>query len=435
MRFFCFYLIEKINIKMLFNIQFMIINEDFFDELESENITNDEIDDIVSDEEKNYSYQICLSIWDSTMDYKDVPYEKIVDDICKPLRRKLIYFLECLSYITEYDEPVFIIHAKDRDSVSDEIHSHNGVLYKLGISYCGHCSSSIGFDIKINHNIHRVKQAYNFARLISMKLYKRECYTYLDCGAEITPFCLNKSLFNREDSLWDDRSYATLYIINFERWCKQLGFFPNGNDIRDLLDTYKYEFINIFNTETKNIINMKRINLKKEIMTDGSCIESFMDINYNDIEVSSMCFPNYSYDLNYGKSTYDTLCDLKKLLNETPSKVVLKAVFGKCAEKEIMALIFIFEHIYQEIDTYSKSKEKKYNTMYVIRIDLDPLYLVNKYFDEDDIDDFVNYMRPVEHIGFDTRKIISEIFNKVQGKSNKRDVDTILKKVKEVKGK
>ena len=43
---------------MLFNNQFMIINEDFFDELESENITNDEIDDIVSNEEKKYSCQI-----------------------------------------------------------------------------------------------------------------------------------------------------------------------------------------------------------------------------------------------------------------------------------------------------------------------------------------------------------------------------------------
>ena len=47
---------------MLFNNQFMIINEDFFDELESENITNDEIDDIVSNEEKKYSCQICVSI-------------------------------------------------------------------------------------------------------------------------------------------------------------------------------------------------------------------------------------------------------------------------------------------------------------------------------------------------------------------------------------
>ena len=73
--------------------------------------------------------------------------------------------------------------------------------------------------------------------------------------------------------------------------------------------------------------------------------------------------------------------------------------------------------------------------MYVIRVDLDPLYLVNRYFDEDDTDEFVNYMKPIEHIGFDTRKIISEIFNKVHGKSNKGDVDTILKRVKEIKGK
>ena len=148
----------------------MIINEDFFDELESEIITND---DIVSNEEINYSCQICLSIWDSKMDYKDIPYEKIVDDICKPLRRKLIYMLEYLPYITEYDEPIFIIHAKNRDSVSDEIHSHNGVLYKLGISYCGHCSSSIGFDIKFNHTINSVKHAYKFAELLSMKLCKK----------------------------------------------------------------------------------------------------------------------------------------------------------------------------------------------------------------------------------------------------------------------
>ena len=410
----------------------MIINEDFFDELESDNITNDEIDDIVSNEEKKYSCQICLSIWDPTMDYIDIPYEKIVDDICKPLRKKLIYMLEYLPYITEYDEPVFIIHAKSRDSVSDEIHSHNGVLYKLGLSYCGHTSSAIGFDIKINHNIHSVKQAYNFAELISTKLYRRECYTYLDCGDEITPSCLNKSLFNREDSLWDDRSYATLFIINFEMWCEQLGFFANGNDIRDLFDTYKYEFINIFDTETKNITNMKKINLKKEIMSDGSCIDSFMDIDYDDVEVSAMCFPNYTYDLNSGKSTYETLCDLKRLFNETPSKVVLKPVFGKCAGKEIMALIFIFKHLYQESAPYDESKEKKHNVMYVIRVDLDPLYLVNRYFDEGDTDEFVNYLKPIEHIGFDTRKIISEIFNKVQGKSNKGDVDTILKKVKEI---
>ena len=100
-----------------------------------------------------------------------------------------------------------------------------------------------------------------------------------------------------------------------------------------------------------------------------------------------------------------------------------------------MALIFIFKHIYQEIDTYYKSKEKKYNVMYVIRVDLDPLYLVNKYFNEGDTDKFVNYMRPIEHIGCDTKKIISEIFNKVQGKPNKGDVNTILKKVKDVKGK
>ena len=84
----------------------MIINEDFFDELESDNITNDEIDDIVSSEEKNYSCQICLSIWDSKIDYEDIPYEKIVDDICKPLRKKLIYLLEYLPYITEYDEAI-----------------------------------------------------------------------------------------------------------------------------------------------------------------------------------------------------------------------------------------------------------------------------------------------------------------------------------------
>ena len=44
-------------------------------------------------------------------------------------------------------------------------------------------------------------------------------------------------------------------------------------------------------------------------------------------------------------------------------------------------------------------------------------------------------MKPIEHIGFDTRKIISEIFKKAQGKSNKGDVETILKKVKVVKGK
>lgn len=414
----------------------MIINEDFFDELKSENIANDEIDDIVSNEEKKYSCQICLSIWDSKMDYRDIPYEKIVDDICKPLRRKLIYLLEYLPYITEYDEPVFIIHTKNIDSVSDEIYSHNGVLYKLGISYCGHTSSAIEFDIKINHNIHRVKQAYKFAELISTKLYKREreCYTYLDCGDEITPSCLNQSLFKRgcEYDLWDIRTYATLFIINFERWCDHLGFCPNGNDIRDLLDTYKYEFINIFDTETKNITNMRKINLKKEIMTDGSCIDSFMNIDYDDMEVSAMCFPNYTYDLNSGKSTYETLCDLKKLLNETPSKVVLIPVFGKCAEKEIMALIFIFKHLYQESLPYDNSKEKKCNTMYVIRVDLDPLYLENRYFDEGDTDEFVNYMKPIEHIGFDTRKIISEIFNKVQGKSNKRDVDIIFKKVKDV---
>ena len=61
---------------MLFNNQFMIINEDFFDEIESENITNDKIDDIVSNEEINYSCQICLSIWNPTIDYKDIPYEK-----------------------------------------------------------------------------------------------------------------------------------------------------------------------------------------------------------------------------------------------------------------------------------------------------------------------------------------------------------------------
>ena len=51
----------------------MIINEDFFDELESEIITND---DIVSNEEINYSCQICLSIWNPTIDYRDIPYEK-----------------------------------------------------------------------------------------------------------------------------------------------------------------------------------------------------------------------------------------------------------------------------------------------------------------------------------------------------------------------
>lgn len=421
---------------MLFNNQFMIINEDFFDELESENITNDEIDDIVSNEKKKYSCQICLSIWDSKMDYEDIPYEKIVDDICKPLRKKLIYLLEYLPYITEYDEPVFIIHAKGRDSVSNEIHSHNGVLYKLGISYCGHCSSAIEFNIKINHNIHNVKQSYKFAELISTKLYKRECYTYLDCGDEITPSCLNQSLFERgcEYDLWNERTYANVFIINFERWCEKLGFFPNGNDIRDLFDTYKYEFENIFYTETRNIINMKKINLKKEIMTDGSCIDSFMDIDSDDMEVGAMCFPNYTYDLNSGKSTYETLCDLKKLLNETPSKVVLKPVFGTCAKKEIMSLIFIFKHLYQKSAPYDESK-KKLNVMYVIRVDLDPLYLVNKYFNEGDTDEFVNYMKPIEHIGFDTKKIISEIFNKVQGKPNKGDVNTILKKVKDVKGK
>ena len=81
----------------------MRINEDFFDELEPENITNDKIDVI---EEKKCPYQICLSIWDSKMDYKDIPYENIVDDICKPLRNKLIYLLEYLPYITEYDEPI-----------------------------------------------------------------------------------------------------------------------------------------------------------------------------------------------------------------------------------------------------------------------------------------------------------------------------------------
>lgn len=417
---------------MLFNNKFMIINEDFFDELESDNITNDEIDDIVSNEEKKYSCQICLSIWDSKMDYEDIPYEKIVDDICKPLRKKLIYLLEYLPYITEYDEPVFIIHAKDIDSVSDETHSHNGVLYKLGISYCGHRSSAIEFDIKINHNIHSAKQAYKFAELISTKLYKRECYTYLDCGNEITPYCLNQSLFKRgcEYDLWNDHIYATVFIINFERWCENLGFFPNGNNIRSLFNTYKCEFENIFYTKTINIINMRKINLKKEIMTDGSCIDSFIDIGFNNVEVSAMCFPNYTYDLNPGKSTYETLCDLKKLLNETPSKVVLKPLFGKCAEKEIMSLIFIFKHLYQESAPYSESKEKKCNVMYVIRVDLDPLYLVNRYFDGDDTDEFVNYMRPIEHIGFDTKKIISEIFNKVQGKTNKGDVDTILKKVK-----
>lgn len=170
-------------------------------------------------------------------------------------------------------------------------------------------------------------------------------------------------------------------------------------------------------------------------MTDGSCIDSFIDIDFNNLKVSAMRFPNYSYDLNPGKSIYESLDDLKKLLNDTPSKVVLKPVFGKCAGKEIMSLIFIFKHIYQEVDTYYKSKEKKCNVMYVIRVDLNPLYLVNRYFDKGDMDEFVNYMRPIEHIGFDTRKIISEIFNKVQGKSNKKDVDTILKKVKEIEGK
>ena len=414
----------------------MIINEDFFDELESENITNDEIDDIVSNEEKKYSCQICLSIWDSKMDYKDIPYEKVVDDICKPLRRKLIYLLEYLPYITEYGEPVFIIHAKGRDSVSDEIHSHNGVLYKLGISYCGHCSSAIEFNIKINNNIHSVKQAYKFAELISTKLYKRECYTYLDCGDEITPSCLDRGLFKRgsEYDMWYNRTYANVFIINFERWCDRLGFFANGNDIRDLFDTYKCEFENIFYTETRNIKNMKKLNLKKEIMTDGSCIDSFMDIDSDDMEVGAMCFPNYTYDLNSGKSTYETLCDLKKFLNEIPSKVVLKPVFGTCAKKEIMSLIFIFKHLYQKGAPYDESK-KKLNVMYVIRVDLDPLYLVNRYFDEGDTDEFINYMKPIEHIGFDTKKIISEIFKKAQGKSNKGDVDTILKKVKVVKGK
>ena len=83
---------RKDKYKNAFNNKFMIINEDFFDELESENITNDEIDDIVSNEERKYSYQIRLSIWDSSMDYIDIPYEKIVDDICKPLRMKLIFF-------------------------------------------------------------------------------------------------------------------------------------------------------------------------------------------------------------------------------------------------------------------------------------------------------------------------------------------------------
>ena len=341
--------------------------------------------------------------------------------------------LEYLPYITEYDEPVFIIHAKGRDSVSDEIHSHNGVLYKLGISYCGHCSSAIEFNIKINNNIHSVKQAYKFAELISTKLYKRECYTYLDCGDEITPSCLDRGLFKRgsEYDMWYNRTYANLFIINFERWCDKLGFFANGNDIRDLFDTYKCEFENIFYTETRNIKNMKKLNLKKEIMTDGSCIDSFMDIDSDDMEVGAMCFPNYTYDLNSGKSTYETLCDLKKLLNETPSKVVLKPVFGTCAKKEIMSLIFIFKHLYQEIAPYDESK-KKLNVMYVIRVDLDPLYLVNRYLDKGDTDKFVNYMKPIEHIGFDTKKIISEIFKKVQGKTNKRDVDTILKKIKGV---
>ena len=95
-----------------------------------------------------------------------------------------------------------------------------------------------------------------------------------------------------------------------------------------------------------------------------------------------------------------------------------------------MSLIFIFKHLYQESAPYSESNEKKCNVMYVIRVDLDPLYLVNRYLDEGDTDEFVNYMKPIEHIGFDTKKIISEIFNKVQGKTNKGDVDTILKKVK-----
>ena len=154
-----------------------------------------------------------------------------------------------------------------------------------------------------------------------------------------------------------------------------------------------------------------------------------MDIDYDDIEVSAMFFPNYTYDLNSGKSTYETLCDLKKLLNETPSKVVLKPVFGTCAKKEIMSLIFIFKHLYQKSAPYDESK-KKLNVMYVIRVDLDPLYLVNRYLDKGDTDKFVNYMKPIEYIGFDTKKIISEIFNKAQGKANKRDVETILKKIK-----
>ena len=99
-----------------------------------------------------------------------------------------------------------------------------------------------------------------------------------------------------------------------------------------------------------------------------------------------------------------------------------------------MSLIFIFKHLYQKGAPYDESK-KKLNVMYVIRVDLDPLYLVNRYFDEGDTDEFINYMKPIEHIGFDTKKIISEIFKKAQGKSNKGDVDTILKKVKVVKGK
>lgn len=414
----------------------MIINEDFFDDLNSEEITTDEIDDIVSHEDEKYSYQICLSIWDSGIDYTNTPYEKIVDEICKPLRKKVIYLFDYLPYIKEHGEPVFIIHAKNKKDISDKIYTHNGILYQLGETFCGHTFYAIQFNIKINHNIHSVKVAYKFAEVLLTKLYNKTCYSYLDCGDKISLSYLSPGLAKRDEyTLWNDYDYSTLFINHFERWCKQLGFFPDGNDIRKILNTYPYEFKNLFDIEVKNISDLKKINLKKEILTDGSCIDSFLDIYKDDVEVSAMCFPNYTYDLNQGKSTYKSLEDFRKLLNETPSEVVLKPVFGICAKTEIMALIFIFKHIYQEIDTYDKGSGKEYNTMYAIRVDLEPVYLVNKYFDKNDITEFVNYMRPVERIGFDTKKIISEIFKKVQGNANKSAVDKILKKVKEAEGK
>ena len=93
------------------------LNEDFFDDFDSNNLIDDTVDDSVSDPDYTYHIQFIIYMYPFIKDvyrngecvyyFEEPKYKSIVESVFLSMKKSLDYILQASSLVTDYSKPEF----------------------------------------------------------------------------------------------------------------------------------------------------------------------------------------------------------------------------------------------------------------------------------------------------------------------------------------